>query len=126
MFTEESRSKMFDQIPVQQFAGACIRTVNAIQSFLISLAVAFGITSLGTPAATQNTPFPTVIAQCKAHFQLDQRNLMYRGEGSMPYPLGRQLFHACVQKKSGNYSPAERKSSVTISGTAYFGVVFSD
>ena len=51
---------------------------------------------------------------------------MYRSEGSMPYSLGQQLFHACVHKKSGNYSPAERKSSVTILGTAYFGAVFSD
>lgn len=125
MSTKESRSDMFDHIPVQQFACADISKGNAIPLFWISLAAAFGMTFLGTPAATQNTLFPTVITQCKAHFQLDQRNIKHGGEGSTPYSLGRQLFHACMQKKSSNHLPAERRSGVTISGTAYFGVVFS-
>lgn len=107
-------------------AGRNTQKGQAMKPSLTLLTVAAGMVMAGTSFAAQRIPLSAAVAQCKTHVGLDQGNVMDGGAESTSSPRGEQLFRACVYSKSGQYPSTERKSGITISGSARIGVVVSD
>ena len=97
-----------------------------MKTSLTLLTVAVGVAMAGTSFAAQRIPLSAAMAQCKSHVGLKQSSIMDGGADSTSSSRGEQLFRACVYSKSGKYPSTERKSGITISGSARFGVVYSD
>lgn len=90
------------------------------------LTLAVGVCFATASVSAQRIPLSAALAQCKMQGTLYQGNTMDGGTDSSISPRDSQRYRACVYSKSGQYPPKTRKSGITISGSARFGVVYSD
>ncbi|MCO4824179.1 MAG: hypothetical protein KC451_04935 [Amylibacter sp.] len=87
---------------------------------LIFLTFGLGVAFATSAISAQKIPVSAAIAQCK------KQNGWYQGDGGLAasgQSHNETHFRTCVFVKSGKYPPAERKSGLTISGSARIGIV---
>ena len=93
---------------------------------LTFLALGLGVSFATASLAAQKIPVSAAIAQCKEQAKWDQSEVMDGGSDASANARGKSHFRSCVFAKSGQYPLAERKSGITISGSARIGVVFKE
>ncbi|WGI23138.1 hypothetical protein [Amylibacter sp. IMCC11727] len=94
-----------------------------IKKSLTFLALGLGVSFATAPLAAQKIPVSAAIAQCKDQARWDQNEVMDGGTDPIQHARGKSHFRSCVFAKSGKYPPTERKSGITISGSARIGIV---